>query len=179
MTFLRPLGALLLLVSLTGGLSGCLSAPTYPIEPGIDFQDLTVVRFVPPNRQAPVDTFKIRVSFKDGDGDLGLTQAEIGKPPYTGLNQYNYYVRLFRRVPPSKQFEELFPQEYFSNYPPLNVGAGDKSAPLKGDLTYRLPLTLGSPLNVGDEVQFTLSIKDRALHESNTITTDIKTIAPR
>lgn len=186
MNLLRPLAGLLL-TGLASALSGCLSAPSYPVEPSIDFKEMTVNRYYPPNRQAPVDTFKITLSFKDGDGDLGVTDAEITQLPYSQLNpdktvnqnqQFNYYLRLFRRVPLSQRFEEVYPKEYFGYYPTLYQGEY-KASPLKGDLVFRQLLTLGSPVNAGDEVQFTVSIKDRALHESNPITTSTYVIPKR
>lgn len=178
MRLLRPLGLATLLVGLVGAMSSCLTAPTYSPIPSIDFKKMTVDRYYPPGRQQPIDTFRITVSFKDGDGDLGLKQDEITKPPYDGVNQYNYYLRLFRRDPQNQQFEEIYPDSYFSNYPPL-YGSEYKPAPLKGELVFKQALAFGTPLNAGDEVRFEVSIKDRALHESNVVTTNTYTVPVR
>lgn len=189
MNLLRPFaGLVLVLAGLSGALSGCLSAPTYPIEPSIEFNNLTVVRNSPGRGEIPTDTFKITIDFRDGDGDLGLTAEEIAAPPYRTTNadgmvnqnrQFNYYLRVFHRIPPSSQFEEIFPGQEFGHFPLLNSGVDAKSSPLKGDLTFRRFFAFGSPFNAGDEVRFTVSIKDRALNESNTVTSSIYTIPPR
>lgn len=190
MNLLRPFaGSLLVLAGLSGALSGCLSAPTYPIEPSIEFKDLQVVRNSPGRGEILTDTFKITINFRDGDGDLGLTNDEIAAPPYRKTNadgvtvnpnqQFNYYLRIFQRTPPDAQFVEVFPGEEFGHFPLLNGSVDGKTSPLKGDLTFRRFLALGSPFNVGDEVRFTVSIKDRALNESNTVTSSIYVVPPR
>ncbi|WP_375417656.1 hypothetical protein [uncultured Hymenobacter sp.] len=188
MNLLRPFaGLLLVLAGLSGALSGCLSAPTYPIEPSIDFKDLSVVRSSP-GRGVPTDTFKITIDFKDGDGDLGLTAAEIAAPPYDTKNpdgsfnpnqEFNYYLRVYQRVPPSTQFEEIIALREYSHFPLLNGSVDGKTSPLKGDLTFRRFFAFGSPFNAGDEVRFTVSIKDRALNESNTVTSSTHVMLPR
>ena len=44
----------------------------------------------------PEDSLVVSVSFKDGDGDLGLNSEEIQNPPYTdGNNNLNYLVETF------------------------------------------------------------------------------------
>ena len=175
MYLVRPLCLFLLLAGLTWGMSGCLTAPEYDIVPAIEFNKLDVVRYVPPRPRAPVDTFKIIINFKDGDGDLGLTNKEVQANP----TAYNYFLRAFRRVPPNSQFVEVFPGLYFSQFPLLNGGLDTKPSPLKGDLTLRQDFTLGSPLNPGDEVKFTVSIKDRAQNQSNMVETNVYVVPPR
>ncbi len=168
----------LLSLGLLAGLSGCLTPPDYPDEPSIEFKEFEVIRNARPRPFSPVDTFKITVSFKDGNGDLGLSDDEIQNqpPPYNGDNRFNYLLRVFRRTPPATQFEEIYPGEEFGQFYPLNSGVDAKPAPLKGDLTFRKAYSLGSPFLPGDEVRCTVSIKDRALNESNTVTTSTKTI---
>lgn len=187
---------MLVLAGLSGALSGCLSAPTYDIKPAIEFKDLKVVRYSPARPLLPIDTFKITVSFKDGNGDLGITADEASFPPNArsyspfsaqnpdgsvNANQYNYLIRFFYRRAGTTGFIEYAPpgNTYFGRYPPLNGGPDAKAAPLKGDLTYKLFSAYGSPLLAGDEVKFTVSIKDRALNESNTVTTSTYVVPPR
>ena len=180
---------LLLGLALTGALSGCLSAPTYPTVPVIEFKSLDFVRTLPtPTLPTTTDTFKITVSFKDQEGDLGLAPDEIDakntQPPYNtfnadgtrNLNHFNYYLHLFRRTPPNTQFEELYPGAEFAQFPLLNGGLETKAAPLKGDLTLKRVYDENISFNSGDEIKFTLSIKDRALHESNTVETSVQRI---
>lgn len=195
MTLARFSSWLLPLAGLSLALVGCLSPPDYPVEPSIEFKSLAVTRYTPPG-EVPVDTFKITISFKDGDGDLGITDEEVLFPPnapsYTPYsaqnpdgssnpNQYNYLLRVYQRVKGTSDFIEYAPFETtsFGRYPPLNGGPDAKPAPLKGDLVHIIPLAFGSPLNAGDEVKFTVSIKDRAFHESNIITTSTYLVPAR
>ena len=170
--------ALFLGLGLLTGLVGCLTPPDYPDEPSIEFKAFDVIRNARPRPFTPVDTLKITVSFKDGNGDLGLTADEIqnSPPPFTGDNRYNYLLRVFRRTPPAAQFTEIPGLEFGQFFPLITGGVNAKPAPLKGDLTFRKAYDLGSPFRPGDEVRCTVSIKDRALNESNTITTSVKNI---
>lgn len=184
----RSLVLLLLLgLALTGALSSCLSAPTYPTVPVIEFKSLNLVRTLPtPADPSVTDTFKITVSFQDNEGDLGLTPEEVQNdlPPYNRLNadgtpnpnHFNYNLRLFRRTPPNTQFEEVYPNQEFAQFPLLNGGLQNKAAPLKGDLTLKRFYNEALTFSSGDEVKFTVSIKDRALHESNTVETSVQKI---
>ena len=177
----------LLSVTLLGALAGCLTPPDYPDEPSIEFKSLTRTRNTPPRPFVVTDTFAITVSFRDGNGDLGLTADDILQPPYQELNadgspnpnHFNYYLRSFRRIGGMGPFVEIFPGEEFSQFFPLNQGEDAKPAPLRGELTFRKFYDLESPFQPGDEIRFMLSIRDRALNESNTITTSTDVIPPR
>ena len=174
------------LVSLAGaGLSSCLSPPDYPIEPAIDFKDLRVVHVPAGGGLTATDTLKFSVDFRDGDGDLGLSDDDIKVAPWNsttgGHNNrgyaFNYFIQPFVKNA-NGQFVR------FVNPPPFGkVGEYDgrflrldradaKPAPLKGTLNYRLPLSLdGAIFFPGQVLRFEISILDRGLHESNKITT--------
>lgn len=53
-------------------LAGCISPPSYPVEPEIKFLSLsrTVI-----NQQ---DSVRVKFEFKDGDGDLGFQSTDTG-----------------------------------------------------------------------------------------------------
>ena len=51
-------------------LAACYEEPEFPDEPRIDFESVRFVESTSPT--SPEDTLKITVSFKDGDGDLGI-----------------------------------------------------------------------------------------------------------
>lgn len=165
-------------LGLLGALTGCLTPPDYPDKPSIEFKRLEIIRNVQPRPTGTIDTLKITIGFQDGNGDLGLTQNEINfpKPPFNGDNRFNYLLRVFRRTPPATQFEEVYPGEEFGQFYPLNGGPDAKSAPLKGELTFRRAFRFGAPFVSGNEVRCTVSIKDRALNESNTVTSSVARI---
>ncbi|UOQ50977.1 hypothetical protein [Hymenobacter cellulosivorans] len=185
------IGTAAALVATAGLLTSCLEAPDYPIEPRIDFKELRVVRYSPGGGFIPTDTIKVTVDFTDGDGDLGLSTETGGdiNAPYNPTNPdgtynrttHNYFITPYVRRPPATEFSPVILNEqggFNSRFPKLYVEGG-KPSPLKGTLTLDVVTTLGSPFRPGDEVRFEVSIMDRALHESNKITTSSYTVQPR
>lgn len=168
---------------LAGGLSGCIKEPSFSSTPDISFNRIELRRFTPAGtNQQPIDSIYITINFQDGDGDLGLTEAESKVSPYAFPSQFNsnYFIAAFVKRPRSKTYEPAV--SLLSGVP---IGAGlngrfdhpstltdGKAAPLKGTLTRRLGIGAGDVFNTGDKVRFTVSIADRALNVSNTITTD-------
>ncbi|NRB63062.1 MAG: hypothetical protein HRU40_08580 [Saprospiraceae bacterium] len=68
----RTLWHLLGLVGLAFWMNGCADAPSYPVEPEIEFLELNRTEILQSrNNIQQIDTLIIRFSFTDGDGDLG------------------------------------------------------------------------------------------------------------
>ncbi|AII50541.1 hypothetical protein N008_00895 [Hymenobacter sp. APR13] len=164
----------------------CISPPEFPETPSIEFKSLTVARQPTLPGDIPADSVIITLGFKDGDGDLGLNQDEYTNPPYQRLNadgtlnpnHWNYIIKLFVKNS-TGQFEpytrtpdglEIRPEAYYGQFPHLEPNA-EKKAPLEGDLRFGQRLSLGSPFFPGQEVRYEITIKDRALNTSNTVTT--------
>ncbi|MFD2720065.1 hypothetical protein ACFST9_15180 [Hymenobacter monticola] len=170
------------------GLSSCLSAPDYPVEPAIDFKSVEMV-VVPTGPRTAIDTLKFSVDFHDGDGDLGLSNDDIKVAPYNATTggfkgrspQYNYIIQPFKRSGTNgnytyTKFVLSTEGEYDGTYPRLEKD-DTRPAPLKGTLTYALPVSVdGSVFNPGDTFRFEITIMDRALHASNTVTTSDVTL---
>jgi hypothetical protein len=187
MNLFRTLNGAALLALSGAGFSGCIQAPDYSTTPEIDFKEVQVVHIADPN--SPSDELTFVVNFRDGDGDLGLSQDDIKVAPYnqaptTALaiqrnhanNQYNYYIQPLKRDASGNFVAFNTPSpfgkigEYDGTYPRLD-GTDAKPAPLKGELNYKLPITLdGSIYKIGDVFKFQITILDRALHTSNTVT---------
>ncbi len=186
MNLFRTLSVAAIVCFTATGLSSCISAPNYEDEPEIDFKSLTKVHVPSANGQLAVDTLKFAIDFKDGDGDLGLSDEDIKKAPYNsptgGPNnrgfQFNYFIQPFKKV--NGVFEPFitpfggFKGEYDGRYLRLD-GTNNtdvKPAPLRGTLRYKLPLFLdGVIFSPGDVFKFEISIMDRKLHQSNTVMT--------
>ncbi len=189
MNLFRTLSGAALLCLTGASLTSCFNAPDYPIEPAIDFKDLKVGRFRPGGRLTGVDTLKFSLDFRDGDGDLGLSDDDIKVAPWNtdtgGHNNrgysYNYFIQPFKKDPISGQFVQFVNPgglvgEYDGRFLRLDK-ADAKPAPLKGVLTYKLPINLdGAPFFPKDVLRFEISILDRGLHESNKITTSEVTL---
>lgn len=184
MNLFRTLGGVALLGMAGAALNSCINAPSYPIEPSIDFSSLKMLRNRP-SGQLEIDTLTFAVNFKDGDGDLGLSDADITMAPWNtttgGHNnrgyKYNYFIQPFLKNSNGQFVQFITPApfgfvgEYDGRYLRLD-GTDAKPAPLRGTLRYKLPLTLdGSIYKPGQTFRFEISIMDRSLHESNKITT--------
>lgn len=192
MDMLRTLRFGLLLALSSIAASSCLSPPDFPDTPSIEFKSLKVTR----EPVQLVDTVTVTISFKDGDGDLGLNSEEYSNPPYNrlnsdgtfNLNHWNYFCKIFVKNKSNNQFEPLTlqannivvkPESYYSQFPHLEPENFEKEAPLKGDLNFVQAFGLGNEFLPGDEVRFEIYIKDRALNTSNTVTTSSFIIQPR
>ncbi|WP_045689603.1 MULTISPECIES: hypothetical protein [Hymenobacter] len=171
MSILRTLSFTALLALASFGVSSCLNPPDYPETPSIEFKSITQKAFDDPNNGVG-DTIRITVSFKDGDGDLG-----VGADDNVGTNNYfcTLQLRNASNVFEDYKFSANDPG-YNGRYPVLTPASqGDKKAPLRGDLTFRLLIYQGSfPRN--SVVRFRVRIADRALNESNEVFTDAITL---
>ena len=90
-------------------LNGCFTAPEYPVNPVIEFEQIEFKEV--PNFQ---DSLILTINFRDGDGDLGLYPDEIA-PPYNSLSPVpkesdgRYLTLADRSNPP---FDTLPPYEF-------------------------------------------------------------------
>ena len=158
--------------------SGCYKEPSFAIAPQITFLSV--------NRKAVnafTDSITVQISFRDGDGDLGLAGAETDTKfgqfnADSTLNRFrnNYFIDIYKMI--NDTFEGIvFPDESFtfnSRFPVLNSSSIER--PLEGELFFRFELfhsALGSPINKGDRIMFEVQIADRALNLSNKIETGI------
>ena len=165
------LATLALLASLT--VSSCLTPPDYSDTPEIDFKSIQIKRVT--DATGTYDTVTVTVSFRDGDGDLGLSNDETN-PPYqydNGNNRYNnnYFFEPQILNPQTGIFNPVtINYGYDSRYPRLTQS--ERKEPLRGELSFGLKFSVGSTFARGSTVRFKVSIADRALHESNTVLTD-------
>jgi hypothetical protein len=73
-----------LLFTISALITGCFDPPDFSVVPVIDFVN---IRFAEGTQNAPTDSLILTISFKDGDGDLGLsgTLIEHLDDPYHDL----------------------------------------------------------------------------------------------
>ena len=138
--------------------SSCMKKEVYPDIPEIAFQNFTPV----------FDTGKVAVrgyltiSFKDGNGDIGL-RPEEKQPPYDtgGIYYYNYVIDYYE-----KQYGTYvkvdFPVPFSVRIPYLTPDDHNKA--IKGIIVDTLLL---NPQPAHDTIKFKFFIYDRALHKSN------------
>lgn len=191
MNLFRTLGAVVVVGLGWVSTSSCLKAPNFPVTPSITFNNLKKIYAAPSTPGAtPADTLVFAVDFQDGDGDLGLDADDAKVPPYNaqtgGHNNLatsnNYFIQPFKKVGASfvaYYTPNGYPGEYDGRYPRLETTTDGKPAPLKGTLRYKLRLPLNrTAYSTGDVFRFEISIMDRAMHQSNTVTTTEITLGP-
>jgi len=177
------------------GLSSCLKEPEYSTTPAISFNSVRVNRYTPANRgEQAIDTVRVTINYQDGDGDLGLSTDDLKLAPFKFRNpdstynkfSKNFFIEIFIRNPGTSRYELratknlTSPAGYDGAFPHPTTDTDTKSAPIKGTLTYKLiPIGLGDVFQPRDSVRFEIGIADRALHVSNTITTQPFYVAPR
>lgn len=171
-------GGLLLLGS---GLSSCLKAPEYSTTPAISFNSFVLrrVNFSNPKQQ-PIDSAFITINFQDGDGDLGLNQAERRGTK----DSINYYIEPFIKSNTGKYVSTVAlgltkTGDFNGTFDHPTAITDGKAAPIKGTLRRTIGFGYGDYFTAGQTIRFEISIADRARHLSNTIRTDSAVVAPR
>lgn len=74
----------LLLFGISMGVTACFNPPEFPITPEIDFEG---IYFREARAVGERDSLVLTISFRDGNGDLGLSSTDI-EPPYHDLDYY-------------------------------------------------------------------------------------------
>ena len=154
----------------------CQKPVEYPIEPKIAYEGFTYLM----NSDS---TFSgkgiISISFTDGDGDLGLDDADTLSP--FGFNDAHYYNMLvdylkcvngeFVKTPllnwnvQTQSYDTLSFNTRFKR-----VRDSEEPKAISGTIDYTLMVQ--NPFSPEDTVKFEIRILDRALHESNVIQTE-------
>ena len=162
--------------------SACQKPVEYPIEPRIEYQGFTYLF----NADS---TFSgegiISFSYTDGDGDLGLNDADTNYPfgfddPYY-YNMVVDYMKaengVFVKTPLLSPHVPTHPGDTLVLYDTVTFNARfrrlrDSEDPkaISGTMDYKL--TVQNPFSPNDTIKFEIRVIDRALQESNVIQTD-------
>jgi hypothetical protein len=139
-------------------LSACMKKEEYPIIPVIAYESF-ILEF---------DSGKyakrgfLTISFKDGDGDIGLRSGQTNPPFDTGsIYYYNYIIDYYEQQNGTFVKVDLNPS-FNARIPYLTPEDANKA--IKGIIVDTLML---NPAPVHDTVKFKFYIYDRALHKSN------------
>jgi len=153
------LGGFLLMAS-----PACMKKENYPVVPEISYQGFTLEYDSGMYATRGFLTF----SFKDGDGDIGLSENMI-QPPYdTGsIYYYNLFIDYYEKQDGRFVKVDLNPT-LNARLPYLTPDDPNKS--ISGFISDTLPL---NPMPVHDTIMVKLRICDRALHLSNTDSTPV------
>jgi len=167
----KVLKYLIVFVLIAVVLGACRKAETYPIIPEIKFE--SYLRLYNPTLNV-YDRGVLKISFTDGDGDIGLRQDQTA-PPY----DYNFFIDYFEiqygdtvQVFPTiidPGTGEIDTLTFNQRIPYLTPLGSIKS--IEGDIEDTLQAYNFN--STFDTIMFTAYIVDRALHKSNTIITPL------
>lgn len=119
------------------------------------------------NQQDPLttvygDTVIVNIKYQDGDGDLGLANAD------TSASSDNYIMNVYAKV--NGVFYPLtFNPSFNGKFPKLTTD--NSVGPIDGILSRGLFMEYSAPIVKNDTLMFEITIFDRAKNESNTIRT--------
>jgi len=109
----------------------------------------------------------LKIFFTDGDDDMGLADWDT-LPPFDKNSKYyyNFFITYFEKQ--HGEFVEVVPSVTFNSRIPVLTSSSSNGA-IKGEI--EIELFINNPFSVYDTIRFDAYIADRALHESNIIST--------
>ncbi|MCD4681753.1 MAG: hypothetical protein K8R86_00605 [Bacteroidales bacterium] len=145
---------------IVGIIYSCNNEEEYPIIPEINFEGFT--KLWNPNTMI-YERGVLKISFKDGDGDIGLKNSET-EPPY----DYNLFVKYYEYQNGDTVRVVIADSNEFNARIPMLTPQGSNKA-IKGDIEDTL--FMYNYLADFDTIMFDVYLVDRALHKSNTVST--------
>jgi hypothetical protein len=144
----------LLLLTAAAAWTGCQKEDKYPVTPEIEFKSLDIYKNL-----SGQDSLELIFSFTDGDGDLGTPEIDLANR--------DIFVKIFE-LRNGVFVEPVLPAPLEYKLPYLEPRGNNNS--LKGDVKLNVDYNVTWP---NDTIKYSLYIKDRAGHQSNTITTAV------
>lgn len=160
-------------------LNGCIQEPKFSDVPEISFNSIRKVNKIIKNDllgEVNADSVILAVNFKDGNGDLGLTNDEINSNP-AYQNFSNFLVTTKIKVNGKYETADINPK--LGGLINFKLLPNQKPGPIEGVITYSTvfiyKLYAGySPLfkEKNDTLKFQIQLIDNAFNASNIIETD-------
>ncbi|MEY4383583.1 MAG: hypothetical protein RI995_1125 [Bacteroidota bacterium] len=158
--------------------TSCVQEPEYSNIPEIGFESITKINKVSDNgfgEKTKIDSLIMRINFKDGDGDLGITDAEIkSNPKYKDFKNFIVETYLQR----NGKFELLNLNPALGGLVNFKFKPNQKAGPIEGTIDYSSQFVYAfykgySPLFTpkNDTLKFKIQIVDNAFHQSNVVET--------
>ncbi len=156
---------LLIIFSFLFLLNSCYKAEEYPIEPHIEF-----VSFLTYANGTGEEFGSFKISFTDGDGDIGLSEEDTIYPYESGTKYYyNFFLDFY-----IKENGSFVPYEFpdtnftYNSRIPLILNTEEPKA-IRGEIDIEINISIIKAVLGGDTIMMEASIADRALHKSNTV----------
>ena len=145
-------------------LDSCRKIEQIPVSPHIEYTSFTIfdtVDILGNNSRGG----KLRFKFEDGDGDLGLNS-----PSGIVTDSTNLFLTLYRKKAGTMvQISELDPLLPYSAYRIPYMERLGQNKILKGTISVTF---IYQSYSAGDTIMYDFYIKDRALNESNVVSTN-------
>ncbi|MDD4142185.1 MAG: hypothetical protein PHR20_05270 [Bacteroidales bacterium] len=144
-------------------LFSCNHYEEYPIEPQIEYNGYTLLSQITETDTIPVKGV-IKIGFTDGDGDIGLYDYDTVAP--YDYNLFIAYYELHNNVWTQVVNADGDTVNFNGRIPIITPDGSNKN--IKGTIYDTVLLNTFSSF---DTVKYVISIRDRALHQSNEIET--------
>ncbi len=169
----------LLVLFVLSWLPSCVSPPNYSTTPEIEFSEIRKIYKTINNDllgEIRADSVIISINFKDGDGNIGLTNGQMkGNLQYAEFS--NFIVRTFIQVNGEYQYADINPP--LGGLINFELLPNQKPGPIEGTINYSTiflyDLYSGySPLfkPQNDTLKFEIQLIDNDFNQSNTIVTE-------
>lgn len=136
--------------------AACLKVDSLPPEPHIEFKSFEVFAN---------DSASLTFTFTDGDGDIGLTAAD-SEPPYDA----NLYLEYFEFDDGVWTNVDLGGQPNIAYRVPDLTPTGQNQT-LEGEISIAMEPFSFTHNATADTIKYAVTLKDRALHVSNSVET--------
>ncbi len=161
------------------GLASCVKEPEYSMTPAIRFESIQKITKTSNDGfggKAKIDSVIMSIRFEDGDGDLGITAAEIkANSKYKDFRNFEVDVMLRK----NGKFVPVTFSPKLGGLMNFQFRPDQKPGPIEGSIAYSTQFVYAffkgySPLFMekNDTLKFQISIRDKAFHQSNVVETD-------
>jgi hypothetical protein len=161
-------------------LSSCLKEPEWSATPEIRFEKIEKITKVSNDGfggKAKIDSVIMTIRCPDGDGDLGVTQAEIVANPAKYKDFRNFEVAVLHKK--NGKFDPITFTPPLGGLMNFNFNPDQKTGAIEGSISYSTQFVYAfykgysprfTPNN--DTLKFQIFIRDNAKNVSNTVESD-------
>lgn len=158
----------------------CVKDPEFSLTPTIRFENIEKITKSSNDGfggKAKIDSVIMRIYFEDGDGDLGITTAEIKANAAKYKDFRNFEVDVLLKK--NGKYVPLTFSPRLGGLMNFQFRPDQKPGPIEGSISYSTQFVYAfykgySPLftEKNDTLKFKISIQDKAFNQSNTVETD-------
>jgi len=143
--------------------AACHKVEHFPVEPAIEFVSLEKID----NGTSADQRATLTIHFQDGDGDIGLNEADTYAPFDTAsVYYYNFFIDYYKKRNGEFQKVEFDGITFNQRIPRLSNSVPES---IEGDISIILDINSYDMSTRYDTILFKCHIVDRALHESNEV----------